>query len=264
MKILMGTDLEGVAGVVSFTEQSYADARYYDRAKRLLTAEVNAAVEGLLTAGVEDVLVMDGHGPGGIWFEDLHPAARLLHGRPSAPRDRLVPIVSQYDACVMIGQHAMAGVLTSNQGHTQSSRTIDAIQLNGIEIGEIAQFALYYGGLGVPLIFLSGEEDACREVEELIPSIVTVSVQQGVSRGAAISLSAPEARRRIREGIQRAVRRQQEDPIPPLRWEGPYVLEKRFFHTDVADRAGAQPGAERVDSQTVRFRSENILDIIYR
>jgi D-aminopeptidase len=77
-------------------------------------------------------------------------------------------------------------------------------------------------------------------------------------------LSAPEAHRRIREGIQRAVRRQQEDPLPPLRWDGPYVLEKRFFHTDVADRASVQPGAERVDSQTVRYRGENILDIIYR
>jgi D-amino peptidase len=249
---------------VSCTEQAYADARYYDQAKRLLTAEVNAAVGGLLVAGVEDVLVMDGHGPGGIWFEDLHPAAKLLHGRPLAPRERTAPIVSQYDACVMIGQHAMAGILTSNQGHTQSSRTIDTIQLNGRKIGEIAQFALYYGGLGVPLIFLSGEQDACREVEDLIPGIVTVSVQQGLGRGSAISLSAPEAHRRIREGIQRAVKRQQEDPLPPLHWEGPYVLEKRFFHTDVADRASAQPGAERVDSQTVRFRSESILDIIYR
>jgi D-amino peptidase len=264
MKILVGTDLEGVAGVVSFADQSYADARYYDQAKRLLTAEVNAAVEGLLAAGVEDVLVMDGHGPGGIWFEDLHPAAKLLHGRPLAPRERLAPTVSQYDACVMIGQHAMAGVLTSNQGHSQSSRTIDHIQLNGTKIGEIAQFALYYGGLGIPLVFLSGEADACREVKELIAGIVTVSVQQGLGRGAAISLSAPEAHRRIREGIQRAIRRQQEDPIPPLCWEGPYVLEKRFFHTDVADRASMQPGAERVDSQTVRFQSENILDIIYR
>jgi D-amino peptidase len=264
MKVLIGTDLEGVAGVVSFTEQSYEDARYYDQAKRLLTAEVNAAVEGLLVAGVEQVLVMDGHGPGGIWFEELHPAARLLHGRPLPPLERLAPIVSQYDACVMIGQHAMAGVLTSNQGHTQSSRTIDHIQLNGQKIGEIAQFALYYGGLGVPLIFLSGEEDACREVEALVPGIVTVSVQQGLGRGAAISLSAPEAHRRIGEGIQRAIQRQQKDPIPPVRWEGPYVLEKRFFHTDVADRASGQPGAERLDSQTVRFRSDNILDIIYR
>ncbi len=85
MKMLMMTDLEGVAGVVSFNEQAYAEGRYYDQAKRLLTAEVNAAVEGLLEVGVEDTLILDGHGPGGIWFEDLHPAARVLHGCPLVP-----------------------------------------------------------------------------------------------------------------------------------------------------------------------------------
>jgi D-amino peptidase len=263
MKALIGTDLEGVAGVVSFTQQTYGDSRYYDRAKRLLTAEVNAAVEGLLGVGVDDILVMDGHGPGGMWFEELHPAAKLLHGRPLPPRKRLVPIVSQYDVCLMIGQHAMAGVLTSNQGHTQSSRAIDHIRLNGQEIGEIAQFALYYGGLGLPLIFLSGEQAACEEVEALIPGIETVAVQQGVGRGAAISLAAPEAHRRIRDGIRRAVQRQRSHPHRPLIWEGPYVLEKRFFHTDAADRASVLAGAERVDSQTVRYRSEDILETVY-
>jgi D-amino peptidase len=164
----------------------------------------------------------------------------------------------------MIGQHAMAGVLTSNQGHTQSSRAVDYYQLNGKPIGEIAQFGLYFGGLGLPLIFLSGEQDACTEVEELVPGIVTVSVQQGVGRGAAISLAAPEAHRRIRKGIRQAIKQQLVSPLAPLRWEAPYVLEKRFFHTDVADRASVQPGVERVDSQTVRLRSDDILDIIYR
>jgi D-amino peptidase len=264
VKVLIGTDLEGVAGVVSFTQQTYADSRYYDRAKRLLTAEVNAAVEGLVAEGVHDILVMDGHGPGGIWYDGLRPPARLLHGRPTAPRERLAPILSQYDVCVMIGQHAMAGVVTSNQGHTQSSRAVDYYLLNGKPIGEIAQFALYFGGLGLPLIFLSGERDACTEVEELVPGIVTVSVQEGVSRGAAISLAAPEAHRRIREGIRRAVQRQRESPLAPVQWEGPYVLEKRFFHTDVADRASAQPGVERLDSQTIRMRSDDILEIIYQ
>jgi D-amino peptidase len=264
VKVLMGTDLEGVAGVVSFLDQTYADAPHYERAKRLLTGEVNAAVEGLVEAGVEDILVMDGHGPGGIYFEDLHPKAKLLHGRPSPPRERLRPIFSAYDVCVMIGQHAMAGALTGNLSHTQSSRAIDHIKLNGKLIGEIAQFALYYGGLGLPLIYLSGDEDACQEAADLIPGITTTSVQKGLGRTAAISLSAAEARRRIGEEIQIAVQRHRGDPIPPLRWQGPYVLEKRFFHTDVADAAASRAGAERVDSQTVRFRSDEILEIIYR
>jgi D-amino peptidase len=264
MKVYMGTDLEGVAGVVSFAEQSYPDGRYHDAAKKLLTAEVNAAIEGLLAAAVEEVLVSDGHGPGAIWFEDLHPAARLLHGRPLAPRAMRDPIVAGYDACVMIGQHAMAGVATGNQSHTQSSRTIDCYTLNGHPIGEIAQFALYHGALGLPLIFLSGDEAACHEVEELIPGITTVAVKRGLSRGSAISLSAVEARRRIREGIQRAVERQRQDPLPPLRWEGPFVLEKRFFFTHVADAAAGQPGVERVDGQTVRYYGDDILELIYR
>ena len=264
MKIFMCTDIEGVAGVVSFPDQSYADGKYHDRAKRLTTREVNAAIDGLLDAGVEDVLVVDGHGPGGLDFEEIHEAARLIHGRPTAPRSVRDPIVSEYDACVMIGQHAMAGVPTSNQNHTQNSRSIDYYKLNGKLIGEIAQFGLYHGSLGLPLIFLSGEDDACREAEDLVPDITTVSVKQGLSRTSAISVSAIEARRRIRDGIKKAVENHREYPIGPLVWEAPYVLEKRFFFTHEADAAAAQPGAERVDGQTVRYREDNIREIVYR
>ncbi len=264
MKVFVVTDMEGVAGIVSFTQQSYADGKYYEEAKRLETAEVNAAVDGMLDAGVEEILVWDGHGAGGIDFETLHPAVRLLHGRPSPPWSRLDEVIAQYDLCVMIGQHARAGVVTSNQNHTQNSRAVDHYKLNGKPIGEIGQIALYFGAFGIPLVFLSGEEDACREAEDLVAGITTVAVKKGLSRNAAISLSAPEARRRIRAGAASAIERQRSDPISPLVWEGPFVLEKRYFHTDVADSAADRPGVERVDSQTVRLRSDDIRAILYR
>jgi len=263
MKVLIMTDLEGVAGVVSFEDQTGPESRYYEAAKKLLTAEVNAAVDGLVQSGVEEVLVIDGHGAGGIQFEDLHPAARLFHGRPWAPWARLTEIFKTYDACMMIGQHAMAGVPTSNLNHTQSSETVDYYQLNGRKIGEMAQFALFCGALGVPMIFLSGEEDACREAQTFIPDIVTASVKQGLSRSSAISLSAPEARRRITAGVKQAIERHRNHPIPPLVWEGPYVLEVRYFSTSVADARAARPGAERVDPQTVRFYGKSVIDIIF-
>ncbi len=264
MKVFMVTDMEGVAGVVSFTQQSYPDGKYYEQAKLLETAEVNAAVEGLLDAGVTDILVWDGHGAGGIHFETLHPAAKLLHGRPSPPWSRLNEVIARYDVVVMVGQHAMAGVMTGNQNHTQNSQTIDYYKLNGRLIGEIGQIALYFGAFGLPLIFLSGELDACREAEALVTGITTVAVKEGLGRGSAISLSAPEARRLIRAGIRAAVEKQRRDPIPPLVWPGPYVLEKRFFHTDSADTAANQPGVERVDSQTVRLHGNDVRDVIYR
>ena len=264
MKILMVTDMEGVAGVVSFVDQSYPDGRYYDAGKRLVTGEVNAAVDGLLDAGVEEVLVWDGHGVGGIDYESLHPQALLLHGRPSPPWSRVQEVIRRYDAFVIVGQHAMAGVVTSNQNHTQSSHTVDAYRLNGKLIGEIGQLALFMGGLGLPLLFLSGERDACREAEELAPAITTVAVKEGLGRGSAISLSAQAARQRIRLGSAAAVAQHRKNPIAPLVWPGPYLLEKRFFHTDKADAEMSKAGAERVDAQSVRFRSDDILDIVYR
>lgn len=264
MKIFMVTDMEGVAGVVSFVDQSYPDGRYYDAGKRLATGEVNAAVDGLLQAGVDEVLVWDGHGAGGIDFEELHAQALLLHGRPSPPWSRLQEVIARYDAFVIVGQHAMAGVVTGNQNHTQNSLTVDSYRLNGRRIGEIGQMALFMGALGLPLLFVSGERDACSEAEELVPGIVTVAVKEGLGRGSAISVSAPAARKRIRQGIATAVARHRHAPIAPLVWPGPYLLVKRFFHTDTADAEMSKQGAERLDAQSVRFRSENILDIVYR
>lgn len=224
---------------------------------------MNAAVEGLLAAGVEDILVCDGHGDEGLWFEDLHPRAKLLHGRPITLKQLFQPL-PDFDMSMIVGQHAMAGVTTSNMNHSQSSMSIDSIMLNGKRIGEIAQFALYAGSFGVPVIALTGERDACREIEDLVPRVVTVDVKQGLGRGAAISLSAAQARKRIEEGAKLAVERHLAEPIVPLAWDAPFLLEKRFFHTDTADAYESQPGCERVDGQTVRFRGEAIRDVIYR
>jgi len=207
VKIYMSTDLEGVAGVVSFAAQTRPGAPYYEQAKKLLTAEINAAIDGMLEAGVTQVLVGDMHGPGAISFEDLHSQALLLHGRPLAHRSVIDDVLAEYDACVMIGQHAMAGVQTGNLNHTQSSASIESYTLNGHPIGETAQLALYRGACGQPVILLTGDEDACAEAEALIPGIVTVAVKQGIGRNSAVTVSAVEAHRRLLKVFQPGVRR---------------------------------------------------------
>ncbi len=263
MKILMMTDLEGVAGVVSFETQTYASGKHYDESRRLLTAEINAAVEGLLNAGAEDVLVSDDHGPGAVYFPDLHPAAKLLHGRPGAPRAVRDRFIADYDALIMIGQHAMAGAELGNLNHTQNSTTTEYIKLNGKPIGEIAQCALYYGDMGLPLLFLSGDEAACSEAEELVADITTAAVKQGLGRNSAISVSAAEAHKRIRSGVETALRRHTEDPVAPLKWDAPFAIERRFLQSDVADRYEGVAGVERLDSVTIRRTSDSIRDVIY-
>ncbi|MDD5600002.1 MAG: M55 family metallopeptidase [Victivallaceae bacterium] len=263
MKIIILTDIEGVAGICSSPEQTSSSGKYYEESKRLLTQEVNAAVDGLLDAGVNDILVFDGHGPGGINFEILHPEAKLLHGRPLVPWNVLREVLQEYDATMIIGQHAMAGVRDGNLNHTQSSKSIYYYKLNGRPIGELAQWALYCGALGIALIFLSGDEAACREAEDFVEGINTAAVKKGLGRNSALTLSAVKAREKIRLGACAAVKKHLANPVKPLVWKPPFVLEKRFFQTDAADSFMDDPDYTVIDSRTVQRQSDNILDLIY-
>jgi D-amino peptidase len=249
--------------VFSFEEQVFATGKYYEAARRLLTAEVNAAVAGALEAGVEDVLVIDGHGCGGIHYESLHEAARVMQGgAPWCRADLCAPLMQAFDVTAIIGQHAMEGAVEGNLNHSQSSQNVAEIRLNGKPIGELAQWALFCGAFGIPLIFVSGDHAACREAEALIPGIPTAAVKQGLSRGSAISLSAPGAHAAIREGIAKAVHRHQRQPIAPLKWPGPYRLEYRMKHTHPADEKERQ-GWTRVDAYTVALEKPHIAQVIY-
>jgi D-amino peptidase len=265
MKAFLMTDLEGVAGVVSFAQQTYSEGRYFEAARRLLTAEVNACVQGLLEAGATEVTVVDGHGDGGIVFEELHPEARLIHGRPLSPV--WIKELAGQDVALFVGQHAMAGVPAGNLNHTQDSRSVTSYTLNGRLIGEIAQFALMAGSYDVPVVFLSGDRAACREVEDLIPGVTTVAVKEGLGRNSAVSVSSQKAREMIQAGVTLAVAQHGANPVAPLKWPAPYVLEKRYFTTAHLEGyyrlAAVNPSVQVVDPLTVRIRSDDIRAIVY-
>ena len=262
MRLYVQTDLEGVAGVVSFDEHTGPAGRYYDMARRLLSGEINAAIDGALAAGVTDVVVNDGHGPGGIDYETIHDDAALRQGRPRKSPGGDKAFYETFDVTCIIGQHAMEGTADGNLNHTQSSRTVDSYKLNGEAIGEIAQWALCAGACGLPMILLSGDHAACREAKALIPGITTAAVKQGITRGAAISLSPKRSHDLIRDRMKAAIEKQKSDPIQPLIRPGPYRLEIRYKHTDNAD-ARERTGWERLDAKTVAKESDDILKIIY-
>src|ERR1035441_7102088 len=71
------TDAEGVGGVC---RQDQTDPKDQEM-RQLLTGEVNAAVEGFLTGGAEEVIVWDGHdGSQTLSTLTIHPRAKLLMG----------------------------------------------------------------------------------------------------------------------------------------------------------------------------------------
>lgn len=218
-KIYVMTDLEGVAGVENSQDWCLDDGRYYDRAKELLTLEVNAAVAGLFAGGAREVVVSDGHGPGGIDPELVDPRIELVRGWPNGwPLE----LDASFDALAFVGQHAKASSLGAHLCHTQNMRHID-FSVNGVSIGEFGQLVLCASELGVPVIFGSGDLAFTREAQALVPGIGTVAVKRGLRKAdrgdtlddgayrrhnaAAIHVPPSRARGMIRAGARRAMGR---------------------------------------------------------
>lgn len=220
MKVYIMTDLEGVAGVASFDHWTSPGKRYYETARKLLTLEVNAAVEGLAAAGASEIVVADGHGgmgSGGVNIELLDRRAGYLRGWPPGPWP--LGLDGSYDALCFVGQHARSGSERAHLAHTQGFRYLD-LSVNGVSIGEFGQLAMCASELGVPAVFASGDAALCREAEALVPGIVAVAVKEGLNAGSgdectaeayrsrnqsALHMHPEKSREIIREGAGRAL-----------------------------------------------------------
>src|SRR5438128_1835449 len=120
-------------------------------------------MEGVAT----DVVVWDGHDSSHTLSAlDVHPRARLLTGQPVSPTLELDP---SYGAVIFIGQHAMAGAEKGVLSHSYSSEGIQNIWVNNKPVGEIGGRVMLAGAFGVPVIMLSGDTAACKELRDLVP-----------------------------------------------------------------------------------------------
>lgn len=61
LKVFVSVDMEGVSGVVT-GDQTSAGGADYNRFRRLMTEEANAAIKGAFEAGATEVVVNDSHG----------------------------------------------------------------------------------------------------------------------------------------------------------------------------------------------------------
>ena len=235
------TDLEGVAGVRDLPNWCVPGGKYYEKGKELLAGEVNAAIEGFLAGGAKEILVADGHGPGGINPEQLHPEAKLSRYGASLFIGKL-----QFDFIAFVGQHPMAGTVGGHLCHTGNLWVVEQT-INGIPVGEFGDLALTAGQLGIRTIFATGCEAFCREARALVPGIETAAVKRGTQtttgnhlpkdayrqhNKSAIHLHPEEARRRIKAGAQKAIERAQKEGFGIPKLPGPPFTRIRIMRGD--------------------------------
>ncbi|MCC7493581.1 MAG: M55 family metallopeptidase [Fimbriimonadaceae bacterium] len=260
MKVFVMTDLEGPCQVNRWEQTRVSEltpAKQF--AMTMLTAEVNAAVDGVLDVDpAATVVVWDGHGSGGIDNAQFHPQAWLLaHGRGiRAP----YTLDESYDAQIFIGQHAMAGTPNAPLCHTYSSKTVEYYQINGQRLGEFGCRAYLAGAYGVPTVFLAGDDQASAEARALVPEIVTVDTKVGLGIELALHRPVAQVRSEIRAAVALAVRRRHD--IAPAVLAGPYTMESRVLpDCSVDGYLGRNPAVKRLDERTVEWTVEHLSEL---
>ncbi|MBA3895023.1 MAG: M55 family metallopeptidase [Gemmatimonadales bacterium] len=260
MRVYISVDMEGVAGVVHEDQTDPIDPRHaaeYNRFRRLMTSEANAAVEGALEAGATRVLVNDSH-----WLmrnllpEELHPSAELLSGGPKL-RSMVEGVEDDFDAAMFVGYHAMAGAGHAIIDHTYSG-IVHEVRLNRRPAGELAINAALAGCHGVPVVLASGDQALAAEAKSWLgEEVETVVVKHAVGRFAARSVSPAESCRRLRAGAAAALRRTH----APMLLARPVTLAVEFAQTQMADMAELVPGSVRTGGRTIEYVHEEYTEV---
>ena len=244
------TDAEGVAGVCRQDQTDPKDPEM----RRLLTAEINAAVDGFFAGGAEEVVVWDGHdGSQTLSVETIHPRAKLIIGGLGAT----MLMERGFAAIAFIGQHARASRRGGIMAHSYSSLGIQNMLMNGKPVGEIETRAALAGWFHVPVIFLSGDQAAADDLRAIVPDAEVAVVKEGLSNYTCVSLSAPSARALIAEKARASMAGLER--IKPYRIQGPVTFEIEYT-TRNAIGVDVPAGAEMKDPRTVIYRGKDFLE----
>jgi D-amino peptidase len=266
LKVFISVDMEGVSGVVT-NDQTGAGGADYNRFRRLMTEEANAAIDGARDAGATEIVVNDSHGSmRNLLIEELHAPAELISSNIK-PMGMMQGMDSSFDAVIFIGYHAKAGSAVGVLAHTGSGSIAD-LRINGRSVGEGGMNAYVAGVFGVPVVMISGDQEAVAQARDLVPGIEGAQVKEAIATTAARSLRPEAARVRIYSAVYNSLKRLSE--FKPVKPSIPATFEVKFSQTPLADVAEQIPTVKRVDSHTVSYQASDylqgyrLLRVLYR
>jgi D-amino peptidase len=258
VNVFVSVDIEGITGVVH-ADMMMPGQTEYGRGRQLMTGDANAAIEGVVQAGADYVLVADGHGPmRNLLIEDLHTAAELVTGTGDA-KDycQLEGADSEsFDAAVFVGYHAMAKTHKAIHPHTIAGIAVHELRVNDRPHGETGLNATILASLGIPTIMVTGDSTTCAEARDFLgEGIETVAVKRASGRNAAICRPPSATRPEIEAAAKRALERAAD--IPAITVLQPLRIEIDFLNMQQCARAGRTRGIEQVGPVTIAVEGDD-------
>jgi D-amino peptidase len=258
MKVFISFDMEGVAGIVDWS-QCRAPGQPYEEGRKLLLGEVNAAIDGALTGGATEIVCNDSHGT----MNNLDPAQ--LHGRAVYIAGRHKPLYmmegmdDSVDAVFFVGYHGSISGESSVLSHTYNPSVVSKAELNGVPCGESGINGLVALACRAPVVLITGDQQTVTEGDQFFKDAERAVVKQAITRFAASALHPLDAREAITAAAQTAIRRAATIPVPDITL--PARLDVHMQTADIAQVASWVKGVERTGTRTVRIEDTDPLAV---
>src|SRR5688500_7963091 len=183
MEVYISIDMEGVAGVVH-VDQTRRDGHDYQRARRWMTAEANAAIVGSFDGGASAVLINDSHADmRNLLLDDLDPRAEVISGSLK-PHSMVQGVAAGHAAALFIGYHAGAASQASILDHTYFGKVVARCRVGGRDWNETAINAAVCGARGVPVALVTGDATTCAQARGALGDVATGEGKQADTRHA--------------------------------------------------------------------------------
>jgi D-amino peptidase len=228
MKVFLSVDMEGVSGLVRWADV-ITRGMDYQRNRRFMTLDANAAIEGAFDAGATEVVVEENHGVEDLCdlvLDEIDPRCHVVRGAGRPTATTMAGLDADCGVVLLVGHHARAGSFPGIMAHTVSYERFKAVRVAGRDCGEPEIFAIRAGELGVPVGLVCGDQVACEQLRKRVPEAEAVQVKRALSNVAGDVIPPARARDLIREGARRAVARARAGQLRPYRAEpAPYEIE---------------------------------------
>ena len=257
MKIYISTDMEGVVGAVSGEQLSPAGFEY-QRFREFMTLEANAAIEAAFEAGATEVTISDSHGNAqNLLIEKLPKNVFLIRGFPR-PLVMMQGIDETFDGVIFLGYHSSTTNPQGVRAHTFSSARLADVRLNNVSMSEGSFNAAIAGHFNVPVIMVSGDDAAVKEVTAIVGDVEGAVVKWNYGFHSAKTMMPEAAYALIREKVKKAVSRIKD--FKPYKPKTPVQLDVRFKSYRPSELLSYLSIVERTDAHSIRFMGKDMIE----